>query len=178
MPLPEHIFEALQNFWHQVRPLVVHNNEQKIPHNAARAKACYQFFHYAVLRRAFHRRIAQHVAQLSGLRIRRAKFFQLLPHRLRRALFQRDVRQRRRVLQARRPQFALPCRLCTKLLIIASCTAGVICFATSDSAPSTASLAASSFNSTRAARSAASISALAAARLFSPSLTVAPCTRY
>src|SRR5437899_4289317 len=177
LPLPQYVFERLQNFRQQVRPLVVHNNKQKIPHDAARAHPCCQFLDHSMLCRAFHRRVCQNIAQFRGLCIRRAKILQLLTDRPRRALFQRDVRQCRRVLQARRPQFGLPCRLCTKLLIIASCTAGVICFATSDSAPSTARRAANSFNSTRAARSAASISALAAARIFSRSSTVAPRNR-
>ena len=56
--------------------------------------------------------------------------------------------------------------------ISASCAAGVSCLASSDSAPSTASFAARAFNSRRAARSAASISAFAATPIFCASLCV------
>ena len=120
-----------------------------------------------------HRRARQKRAQLRGLRVRRAKFVELLGSRIGSALRQRDIRQRIRVLEARGLQFGLPSRLFTKLLISDSCACGVSCLASSDSAPSTARFAASAFSSRRAARSAASISAFAAAAIFCASLCVA-----
>src|SRR5947207_12756356 len=120
-----------------------------------------------------NRRARQKRAQLGGLRVCRANFVQLLGSRIGRALSQRDIRQRVRVLEARGLQFGLPSRLFTKLLMSDSCAFGVSCLTSSDSAPSTARFAAKPFSSSRAARSAASISAFAAAAIFCISLSVA-----
>src|SRR5207248_11540317 len=91
-------------------------------------------------------------AQFCGLRVRCAKPFQLLGRRLGRTLLLRDVRQCVCVLEARGLQLGIPSRLFTKLLINPACACAVSCSASSDSAPSTASFAASAFNSSRAAR--------------------------
>src|SRR5215472_850015 len=175
--MPDYRIESLLNLRQKMRSLMVCDDKKKIPYDAACTQPRRQLLDHRVFRCALHGGVREHLAQVPGLRVRRAKIRQLLFHGLSGGLFQRDVRQRCRVLQAGGLQFGLPCRFCIKLLIIASCTAGVICLATSDSAPSTAIRAANSFNSTRAARSAASISALAAARTFSTSSCVTPRSR-
>src|SRR6516164_11265584 len=152
--------------------MVIHHYKQEIPDDLAGAHPRGQFHDYAAFRFWRNGRAAQKRPQFGCLMQRRAKIFQLLQSWFRCSLLQGDIRQRICILQARRFQFGLPCRLCTKLLINASCAAGVICLATRDSAPSTANLAASAFNSTLAARSAASISATAAMPILPASLFV------
>src|SRR6266705_3347240 len=120
-----------------------------------------------------HRRACQKRAQLRGFRVHCAKSAELFGGRLRGALFERNVGQSVRVLKARRSQFCLPSRLCTRLLMSDSCAFGVSSWTRSDCAPSTASCAARALSSSRPARSAASISAFAAAAIFSASVCVA-----
>src|SRR5260370_27237849 len=165
------------NFGNQLGTPVVHEHKKKIADHLAGAQPGYDFFDDGVL--GFHAdsRACQKRAQCGGLRVRRAKFVQLLGGRRGSALSKGDIRQRICVLEARGLQFGLHSRLLTKLLMSDSCALGVSCFARSDSAPSTARFAASAFSSRRAARSAASISAFAAAPIFCLTLNLAALRR-
>src|SRR5712664_1882645 len=165
------------NLRNQLRAPVVSDHEQKIADDLARTQPGRDFLDNGVLGFHAHRWTCQKCAQFAGLLVGRAKIVKLLGGRLGGALSQGDVRQSIRVLEARGFQFGLPSRLFTKLLISDSCAFGVSCLASSDSAPSTARFAASAFNSRRAARSAASISAFAAAAIFCISLCVAALRR-
>src|SRR5712692_390906 len=165
--------KRLDNLGNQLRAAVVRQHKQKIADDFARAQSRRDFLDDRVLGFHTHRWARQKRAQFRRLLVSPAKFVQLLGSRFRCALSERDVRHRVRVLEARGLQFGLPSRLFTKLLINDSCAFGVSCLARSVSAPSTARFAASAFNSRRAARSAASISAFAAAAIFWASLCVA-----
>src|SRR5258708_19089880 len=162
-----------ENFRNQLRAPVVRDHEQKIADDLARAQPGRDFLDDGVLGFNAHRRACQKRAQFGGLLVRCAKILKLLGGRLGGALSQSDVRHRIRVLEARGLQFGLPSRLFTKLLMSDSCAVGVSCLTRRVSAPSTARFAASAFSSKRAARSAASISAFAAAAIFCASVCVA-----
>src|SRR5882762_1854426 len=177
LPMPNNFMKRGDNFRNQLRTPVVGDHKEKISDNLARAQPRHDFLDDRMLRFNAHRRACQKRAQLGGFGVRCTKIMKLLGSRLGRTLRQRDIRHRVRVLQARRLQFGLPSRLFTKLLMSDSCAFGVSCLASSDSAPSTARFAASAFNSRRAARSAASISAFAAAAIFCISLCVAALRR-
>src|SRR3989449_7539442 len=173
LPLPNHVMKCGDNPRNQLRAPVVRQHKKKIADNFARTQPGHDFLNDGMLGFDAHRRARQKRAQFRGLRVRRAKFVELLGSRLGGSLSERDIRQRIRVLEARGFQFGLPSRLFTKLLMSDSCALGVSCLARNDSAPSTARFAASAFSSSRAARSAASISAFAAAAIFCASLCVA-----
>src|SRR5580704_2441823 len=160
-----------------MRPMVVGNQEQKIAEDFARTQPLDEFFDHRVLVLRRDRGARQKRPQLRRLRVGRSEIVELLGRRLGRALRERDIRQRVRILEARGFQLGLPSRLFTKLLISDSCALGVSCFVRSDSALSTASVAAKAFSSRRAARSAASISAFAAVAIFCASLSVAARSR-
>src|SRR5437867_1754486 len=153
--------------------MTVRNDEQKIAKDSAGAQPRDNLFDHRVLRLDRDCRARKKRAQLGGLRIGCPKIVELPGGRLRRALREGDISQSVCVLEARGLQFGLPSRLFTKLVMSASCVCGLSCLASSDSAPSTARFAASAFNARRAARSAASISAFAAAAIFCASLCVA-----
>ena len=105
----------------------------------------HQFFDHAVLSVAIDRWTREEIAQFRGFRVDAPKVGELLQRRLGRALRQSDIRKRVGILEARGLQFGLPARPLTKALTSASCACGVSCFASSDSAPSTARLAAMCF---------------------------------
>src|SRR5580658_727558 len=142
-----------------MRAAMIRDHKKKIANDLSSAGARRNLFDHAMFRLARHAGACQKIAQLARLTKSRREIVQLLERRISRALSERDIRERIRILQTCRLQFGLPSRLFTKLSISDSCAAGVNCFASSDSAPSTASDAASAFNSMRAARSAASTSA-------------------
>src|SRR5215472_607006 len=173
LTLAQHLLEGCGDLRNQLRAPVIGNHEQEITNDLARAQALDDFFHDFVLRLHVDRWACQERAQFPRLRVRRAKISEFLRRRLARTLLQGDVRQRVCVLQARGLQFGIPTRLSTKLLSNPACVCAVSCFLSSDSAPSTARLAARAFNSSRAVRSAASISAFAANAIFSMSERVA-----
>src|SRR5712664_524358 len=161
------------NLRNQLRAPVVSDHEQKIADDLARTQPGRDFLDNGVLGFHAHRRTCQKCAQFAGLLVGCAKILKLLGGRLGRALSQSDVRHRIRVLEARGLQFGLPSKLFTKLLMSDSCAVGVSCLTRRVSAPFTARFAASAFSSRRAARSAASISAFAAAAIFCASVCVA-----
>src|SRR5215469_157671 len=173
LTLAQHLLKRRGDLRNQLRAPVIGNHEQEIANDLARAQALDDFLDDFMFGLHADRRACQERAQFRRLCVRRAKISELLRRRLARALLQGDVRQRVCVLQARRLQFGIPPRLFTKLLINPACVCAVSCLARSDSAPSTASFAATAFNSSRAVRSSASISALAAAAIFSMSARVA-----
>src|SRR5260370_39504227 len=129
-----------------------------------------QFPDHPVLRFAIAPRARQKIAQLARLGIHRAKSGKLLGHWLGRTLRHRDIRKRIRILQARRFQFGLPSRLFTNAATSDSCAFAVSCFASSDSAPSTARFGAITFSSSPPRRSPPSVSAFPASPSFSASL--------
>src|SRR6266852_5733652 len=172
LPLAHHLLKRGNHFWQNMRALMVGDHKQEIAHDFAATRPRQQLLDHPVLGFAIDRRARQKIAQLVRFRIQRAESHELLGDRLRRPLRHRDIRERIRVLQARGFQFGLPSRLFTNAANNDSCACGVSCFASSDSAPSTARFAAITFSSSLAARSAASISAFPASPIFCASLWV------
>src|SRR5882672_2403459 len=169
LPLANHRLKSVCNFRKHVRPVMVNHDKQEVLQDFAPANPRGNFLCNGMRFLDRHRRALQKIPQFRRFRISAGEFVQLLLHRIRRALLQRHISQCVRVLEARRLQFGLPSSDLTNPLTSDSCACAVNCFVSSDSAPSTASFATSAFNSTRAARSAASISAFAATEIFSAS---------
>src|SRR5712692_339204 len=166
LALPDHLLKRRDDLRQKLRAVVIGDHKQKIADDLARPQPRDQPFDHTVFRVYSHRRAGQKRAQLGRFRVRRAEIAELLESRCGSALSKGNVGQSVCVLEARGLQFGLPARLSTKLLMRFSCAFGVSCLARSDSAPSTASFAASAFRARRAARSAASISPFAAAAIF------------
>src|SRR4030095_489746 len=152
-----------------MRALVVDHDQQKIAYHLAGAEAGGHFFNDAALFCLGHGGAREDIAQFGGSCVSSAEIAKLLDDWPCGSLPERNIRERVCVLKARGLQFGLPSNLFTKPRMSASWVCGVSCLLSNDSAPSTASLAASAFSSSRAARSAASISAFAAMATFSAS---------
>src|SRR5438477_8979732 len=158
LPVAQYVLKSRDDFRQFLHPMVVNNYKQEISRDFADPEMCGNLLSYATFGFDGGCGTCEEISQLRRFLIRRKKILQLLESGSRGALSERNVRKGVRILQAGGLQFGLPCSVLTNPAISASWVCGVSCLASNDSAPSSASFAASVFNSMRAARSAAAIS--------------------